>query len=84
MSSPNLTGCVALVLSACKAHSIPATPARVRHALISTAKPLPGADRSEVGHGIVQVLDPRCWILREKSYTTELLNYCAVRWITLE
>ena len=55
MSSPNLTGCVALVLSACKAHSIPATPARVRHALISTAKPLPGADRSEVGHGIVQV-----------------------------
>ena len=55
MSSPNLTGCIALVLSACKAHSIPATPARVRHALICTAKALPGADRSEVGHGVVQV-----------------------------
>ena len=55
MSSPNLTGCIALVLSALKAHGIPSTPARVRHALISTAKPLPGADRSEVGHGIVQV-----------------------------
>jgi tripeptidyl-peptidase-2 len=73
MSAPNLTGCVALVLSACKAHSIPATPARVRHALISTAKPLPGADRSEVGHGIVQVnlCHPRecqyCWNLCETA-----------------
>ena len=55
MSSPNLTGCIALVLSALKAEGLAFTPARVRHALLNTAKALPGADRSEVGCGIVQV-----------------------------
>jgi tripeptidyl-peptidase-2 len=47
MSAPNLTGCIALVLGALKASRVAYTPQRVRQALIATAAPLPGADRSE-------------------------------------
>ena len=55
MSSPHAAGCVALLLSACKAEGIPISPARIRRALVNTAKTLPNLMVPEQGHGMIQV-----------------------------
>ena len=55
MSSPHATGCVALLLSACKAEGIKATPARIKRALQNTAKVMPGLNCLQQGSGMVQV-----------------------------
>ena len=57
MSSPNCTGCVTLLLSACKANGIRYTPIRLRRALENTALllPLDTVELLSQGHGLVQV-----------------------------
>jgi tripeptidyl-peptidase-2 len=55
MSSPNATGCVALLLSACKANHISIQPNRIRRALEQTAKPMPGISALQQGWGMIQV-----------------------------
>ncbi|KAG5191080.1 subtilase family-domain-containing protein [Tribonema minus] len=55
MSSPNACGCIALLLSACKAQGLPRTPQRVRRAVENTAAPLAGLERLVQGHGMIQV-----------------------------
>jgi len=55
MSSPHATGCVALLLSACKAEGIKATPARIKRALQNTAKEMDGLSVLQQGSGMVQV-----------------------------
>ena len=56
MSSPNAAGCVALLLSGCKARGIPTSPAAVKRALEMTAVPLQGGvDVFGTGYGMVQV-----------------------------
>lgn len=55
MASPHACGCVALLLSACKAEGIPISPPRIQRAIESTAKIMPGLSRMQQGHGMVQV-----------------------------
>ena len=55
MSSPHATGCVALLISACKAEGIPVSPARIRRAIENTAKPMPGLSTLQQGYGMIQV-----------------------------
>lgn len=55
MSSPNCTGNICLLLSACKAEGIPHGPIRVRRAVENTAKHLPNLEKLVQGHGLVQV-----------------------------
>src|SRR3569623_77878 len=38
MSSPHATGCVALLMSACKAQGIPISPSRIKRTILNTAK----------------------------------------------
>lgn len=55
MASPNLCGCLALVLSGLKARNIPYSPFSVRRALENSALKVPGYDPFSHGHGLVQV-----------------------------
>jgi tripeptidyl-peptidase-2 len=55
MSSPNATGCVALLLSAAKAEGINLTPARLKRALGNTAQKMPGLSSLQQGFGMVDV-----------------------------
>jgi len=55
MSSPNLTGCIALLLSAAKAEGIKMTPARLKRALMNSAQTMPGLSCLQQGWGMVDV-----------------------------
>jgi len=55
MSSPHAAGCVALLLSACKAEGVPVSPARVRRALENTAQECEGLSALQQGHGMIRV-----------------------------
>ena len=55
MSSPNATGCIALLLSAAKAEGIKLTPARLKRALVNTAKTMPGLSSLQQGFGMLNV-----------------------------
>jgi len=56
MSSPNVAGCVALLLSALKAQNIPYSPYSIRRSLENTALKVPNYDPFTHGHGLIQVL----------------------------
>ena len=55
MSSPHAAGCVALLLSACKAEGIPISPSRVYRAIEATAKRIDGLSTLQQGWGMIQV-----------------------------
>jgi len=55
MSSPHTAGCVALLLSACKAEGIPISPSRVYRAIERTAKWMNGLSTLQQGWGMIQV-----------------------------
>lgn len=55
MSSPHACGCIALLLSACKAEGISVSPSRIRRALVNTTTFLPNLTRLQQGAGMVQV-----------------------------
>lgn len=55
MASPHVTGCVALLISACKAEKITVSQARIRRALENTAQCLPNVSPLQQGWGMVQV-----------------------------
>lgn len=55
MASPHVAGCVALLISACKAEKIAVSPARIRRALENTAKHVPNLSPLQQGCGMVQV-----------------------------
>lgn len=56
MSSPNMAGCVALLLSAAKASGLSWTPASIRRCIQNAAAPVPGAEVWAVGRGMVDVV----------------------------
>lgn len=64
MSSPNATGCIALILSAAKQSNIETTPAFVRRAIENSAKYVPQINVLGQGSGLVQV--DKAWTLLEK------------------
>lgn len=55
MATPAVSGAIALVLSGLKAEGQAYSPASIRRALENTARPVPGVERFEQGHGLVQV-----------------------------
>ena len=55
MSSPHAAGCVALLLSACKAEGIPISPSRIYRAIENTAKRVNGLSTLQQGWGMIQV-----------------------------
>lgn len=55
MSSPNATGCIALLLSAAKFEGIKITPARMKQALRNTASFIEGFSCLQQGRGMIQV-----------------------------
>jgi hypothetical protein len=55
MASPQATGAAALLLSAAKAGHLTVTPAQLRTALTSTARPVPGFSTVDQGAGLIAV-----------------------------
>ena len=55
MSSPHATGCVALLISACKAEGIPVSSARIRKALKNSCRQLSHLSMLQQGAGMIQV-----------------------------
>lgn len=55
MASPHACGCVALLLSACKAENIPISSSRIRRAIENTAKGMPNLSCLQQGWGLLQV-----------------------------
>ncbi|KAI2498284.1 tripeptidyl peptidase II [Fragilaria crotonensis] len=55
MSSPHATGCIALLLSACKAQGISYTPSRIQKALENTAHLMDSLSPLQQGCGMIQV-----------------------------
>jgi tripeptidyl-peptidase II len=55
MSSPHACGCIALLISACKAEGIPISPPGVKRALENTAKTIPNLSFPQQGWGVIQV-----------------------------
>lgn len=56
MSSPSVAGVGALLISGAKQAGLKSTPARIKAALMNTAKPVPGVDPWTQGPGLAQVL----------------------------
>lgn len=60
MSSPNIAGCIALLISGLLATNLPVCPFAIRRAIETTAKTFPGSsDALTVGHGMIDV--PAAW-----------------------
>lgn len=67
MSSPNATGCIALLLSACKANNIKVSPVNMKRIVENSAKLLDGVDRLGQGHGLIQVSAAWDMILKSRD-----------------
>ena len=65
MSSPNATGCIALLISAAKASNLPITPCSIRYAIENSAKFLNNIDILGQGNGLIQVNS--AWELLQKE-----------------
>jgi tripeptidyl-peptidase-2 len=61
MSSPHAAGCVALLLSACKAKGIPIFPSRIYRAIENTAKQMNGLSTLQQGWGMIQFQFEKAW-----------------------
>jgi tripeptidyl-peptidase-2 len=55
MASPHACGCVALLLSACKAEGIPISPTRIQRAIENTTKTMDNLSCLQQGWGMIQV-----------------------------
>jgi tripeptidyl-peptidase II len=75
MASPHACGCVALLLSACKAEGIPISPSRIQRALENTAKAMPGLSRYQQGWGMVQVEEAYKYLQQLKDVPTEDMHF---------
>jgi tripeptidyl-peptidase-2 len=71
MSSPHATGCVALLISACKAEGIPITPARIRKALLNTADFRLNMTAPDQGQGLLQVDKAFAYLQQTKDVAAE-------------
>ena len=65
MSSPNATGCIALLLSAAKAEGIKVSPVSMKRIIENSALLVPNVDVLGQGHGLIQV--EAAWDMMLKS-----------------
>lgn len=75
MSSPNVTGCISLLISACKAEAIPISPMRLRRAIENTAKEIPGLAPYQQGAGMIQVDQAYEYLKMLKDNDTEDIHF---------
>lgn len=75
MSSPNATGCIALLISACKAEGINVSQPRIKRAIENTAKILPGMSPLQQGAGMIQVDRAFEYLKKFKDIDTEDLHF---------
>jgi tripeptidyl-peptidase-2 len=75
MASPHACGCVALLLSACKAEGIPISPSRIQRAIENTAKSMPNLSTLQQGWGMVQVTQAFEHLKTTKDYATEDVHF---------
>lgn len=75
MASPHACGCVALLLSACKAEGIPISPPRIQRAIENSAKFMPGLSSLQQGWGIVQVDKAFDHLVATKDLVTEDIHF---------
>jgi tripeptidyl-peptidase-2 len=74
MSSPNCCGCVALIVSAAKAGSLPYTPHSIRRAVEASAAQLVGVSPLVQGKGIIQVQDAFDHLKRDTEHAGVRFN----------
>jgi len=75
MSSPNLCGGVALLLSALRARNQPWSPSRVRRALANSARAVDGIEPFALGHGLIQLPEAFDDLVRWKDQPAEDARY---------
>jgi tripeptidyl-peptidase II len=75
MSSPHATGCVALLVSACKALGMPVNPTRIKRAIMNTAKPLSHLSQLQQGSGMIQVDKALEYLVQFKDDPTEDVHF---------
>jgi tripeptidyl-peptidase-2 len=75
MASPHVCGCVALLLSACKAENIPISPSRIRRALENSAQRMPNLSCLQQGWGIVQVDKAFEYLKSVKDFDSEDIHF---------
>lgn len=75
MASPHACGCVALLLSACKAEAIAISPSRIQRAIENTAKSMPNLSTLQQGWGMVQVTRAFEHLKTVKDYATEDVHF---------
>ena len=78
MSSPHAAGCVALLLSACKAEGIPISPSRVYRAMEQTAKRMEGLSTLQQGWGMIQVDKAWEYLVARKDCNAEDVSWVIV------
>ena len=71
MASPHACGCVALLVSACKAKNIAISPPRIQRAIENTAMPMPNLECYQQGWGMIQVEQAMEYLESMKDYDTE-------------
>jgi tripeptidyl-peptidase-2 len=75
MSSPHACGCVALLLSACKAEGIPISPPRIQRAIENTCKVMPNLTCLQQGWGMIQVDKALEYLQTHKDIVTEDVRF---------
>lgn len=83
MSSPHTSGCVALLLSACKAEGIPISPSRVYRAIEATAKPMDELSTLQQGWGMIQVDKAWEYLVARKDCEAEDVSLVSQKLIVL-
>ena len=75
MSSPHATGCIALLLSACKEKGIAVSPSRIQKALENTAQLLENLSPLQQGWGMIQVIKAWEYLQAHADCETEDLHF---------
>merc|ERR1719491_1184869 len=75
MSSPNVAGCIALLLSAAKAEGIKIPPARLKRAIMNSAKVMDGLSCLQQGSGMIQVVKAWDYLKKYKDDIYEDITY---------
>ena len=75
MSSPNVCGNIALLLSGLRAEGTAWSPARVHRAIINTGKPLDNVSARAQGHGLLQIDAAFDYVQKFKEVTSEDVKF---------
>lgn len=75
MASPHACGCIALLLSACKAEGIPISPPRIQRAVENSAKVMPNLSCLQQGWGMLQVDKAFEHLVATKEYESEDIHF---------